>query len=115
MRYFQGMTFIEVFIALLILTVSMLTAARVQILATTYTLKAYHTCVAISQINFMVNLLMSNNPHLPTEIVRWNQLNAQLLPQGKGIVRDQHPYVINISWFDKLTNKRLLIERKIEF
>jgi len=81
-----GFSLIEVLIALTILSVGLLGAAGLNLYALRHNQQAYWQSIATIQLASMLDRLRANQ--LPAahayEIKRWNQVNAKLLPMGKG-------------------------------
>jgi type IV pilus assembly protein PilV len=82
----KGFALIEVLVALLLLSFGLLGIVSMQLLALKHTHDAYLRSVATTQIMSLMERLRVNHTTTAreSELIRWNDLNAILLPQSKG-------------------------------
>ena len=99
----QGFSLIEVLVAVLILSLGLLGVASLQIVSLRSTQDAYYRSIATVQLTAMIERLRANQTQSArvTEQNIWNQINARLLPEGKGdFYCLQDNCTINIHWRD---------------
>lgn len=96
-----GFALLEVVIALLIISLGLLTSTGMQLFALRYNQESYFHSLASVQLLSMTERLRANisEANRRVELNRWNQLNAQLLPQGEGSYQCQNNYCeVKIKW-----------------
>ena len=123
-----GASLVEVMISLLILSMGLLGMAALQGLGTQYGNEAYFRSQAIVQTYDLIDRMRANSAAvaagryeqdpIPTtytvdcirnecttgdlanyDLVNWNQLNSELLPNGTGIVtRQDDTYTVQVTW-----------------
>lgn len=94
------MSLIEVLISIFILSCILLGVNAMQVLALREAKSAYYFDVAMQQIHVITERLnVIKNSNIDQALVVWNQQNAQVLPNGKGVVRGEYPlFDIVIFW-----------------
>jgi prepilin-type N-terminal cleavage/methylation domain-containing protein len=82
----KGFALVEVVITLFILSVGLLAIMGMQITALRHSQEAYLRSLAIIQLSGIVERLRFNkqSSYRAAELARWNEINAKLLPQGRG-------------------------------
>lgn len=97
----NGFSLIEVMVSLLLLSIGLLAIAGMQITGVKYTHEAYLRSVAATQLSNMMERLRANRSSTlrGRDFMRWNAINAQILPEGEGryFCQDNH-CTVHISW-----------------
>lgn len=98
-----GSSLLEVLISFTLLAIMLLGFDAMQISSLREMKSAYYFSVATQQLNNMTEQLKILKNHFDgTTIIRWNQQNAKLLPQGRGKVTGSYPnFVLSIAWGKK--------------
>ncbi len=90
----SGFSLIEVLVSLLLLAILFLGLEEGEIYALRESRNAWIVSVAVRQLENITERLS-----VSSEVTRWNEENAHVLPQGRGTVTGQFPiYVISIYW-----------------
>lgn len=103
MHKFNGVTFLEVLISLLILSFVLWAFAAMQMQALRNARHAYYLLIAAEQVNSMLERLYGygQSTQLINQVNEWNQENQQVLPKGLGQVQGVYPnFEIMIYWGD---------------
>jgi len=92
----------EILISLFILSFVLAGMNAMQIVAYRKTQAVYYADVAIQQMDSIwQKLQILKNTNIQTTVTTWNDLNQQVLPNGRGTVRGSYPlYDIAIFWGD---------------
>ena len=82
----KGFAFIEILVALLIISLGLLGIVGMQLSALRNSEAAYQQSIAINQLAAMSDRLRANHGAAARdrELARWNVINARLLPKGRG-------------------------------
>jgi Tfp pilus assembly protein PilV len=94
------MSFIELLVSLVLLSIIMLCTDGAEVAAMRQTKAVFYAATAKRQINNLSSRLVVTNGEGELEQIKlWNEENAAVLPQGKGIVSGVYPdYDITLSW-----------------
>ena len=92
----KGFSLIEVLLALFIISFGLLSIAALQTTALRRSYDSYLHSIAVTQLAAMFDRLQVGS--IEKESIIWNQVNAELLPQGQG----NYPV---ICWFERLEQK----------
>lgn len=94
-----GFSLIEILISLFILSVMLLGLDALQLSTMQYTQTSYYLAAARQQAKSMGEWLRAYRVADAGMLERWNQQNAEMLPQGQGVVTGSWPaYKIAILW-----------------
>ena len=96
----KGVSLIEILISLFVFSIALLALAKAQVLTLSYDNEAYLNSLAAIRLQSMCERLYASHRLSPQDIKRWNKLNQELLPQGRGEVRGRNPYVVTLYWND---------------
>lgn len=98
-KHTTGLSLIELLISLMLMAVLLLGIDAMQIAALQHSMTNYHFAVAKQQIDVMHErrILYRNNAYL----LKWNEQNQKVLPQGYGIVKSNPKAEIAIFWGNK--------------
>ncbi len=97
----KGFAFIEILLALLIISVGFLPIVGMQLFTLRNSEEAYQRSVATIQLASMSDRLRANHAAdvRDIEVQYWNRINAQLLPKGLGNYSCNHNRcVITLEW-----------------
>ncbi len=97
----HGISFIEVLVSLLLISLVLLGADAMQIVLLQKSRELYFRSIAQHQLQSMAGQLsvLIKQAELTKSIADWNRVNAMLLPQGVGSVSGQFPvYEIDLVW-----------------
>lgn len=103
-RRVRGFSLLEVLVTLGVLSLGLFAIVSLQVVALRKDYDAYLRSVAVTQITSMFNRLQAGSH--PAELSLWNQANATLLPQGKGICAS---YNITLHWFSRSLGKMVYL------
>lgn len=96
-----GISFIEVLVSLLLLSMVLLGADVMQVALLRESRESYFCEIAHNQLQLMSDQLhvSAKKTDLKEQITEWNRVNAMLLPQGAGDVSGVFPVVtVTIYW-----------------
>lgn len=82
--FIQGFSLIEVLIAIVLLSIVMLSFTEVMLSALHRTREAFHQSVAVEQLDGLKNLILQFPNDYLSFVPEWERENAILLPAGKG-------------------------------
>ncbi len=97
----KGFALIEVLIALLVLSVGLLSITGMQLSALQHSQEAYLHSVATTQLASMLERLRVNHSAnvRERELAEWNRINVNLLPHGSGSYHCMGELcTVNIVW-----------------
>lgn len=94
------MSFTEIIVSLLLLSIVLVDVDAAQIVAFKQTKATYYAAVANQQLrNITQQLSLTKGVSLAATLERWNVQNKLLLPQGRGEIVGSYPdFLISIFW-----------------
>ncbi|MDO8953729.1 MAG: prepilin-type N-terminal cleavage/methylation domain-containing protein [Gammaproteobacteria bacterium] len=108
----DGYTLIEVLLALVIFSLSMLAALNLQSKSDTQNQANYWQAIAVQQVEFAVSALKSGDRSQFVE--EWQQTATKQLPQGRAAITiDHNQELIEENWWDPIAQKRVAIHYKM--
>ena len=97
MQNLQGSSFMEVLIALSLFSAMMIFVINSALFTAINTADFIHQAIAESQIRFLIDRLTFSEDF--TMLNDWNNLNADVLPGGKGLLNWEGEKIkIRVSW-----------------
>jgi hypothetical protein len=111
----SGTSFLEILISLVIMSV-MLSGVNLMLLESLRkTQVAYEFSVAIQQLNFIAEILVSRKTISMSDMNEsWNKQVSKVLPEGRGLIEGRYPdYSVSIFWgnFNGRACNKMTIER----
>jgi len=103
----KGFALIEVLVALFILSLGLLGIAGMQLSALQHSQEGYWHSLASTQVSSMFERLRANESSTAreNEFVRWNAINARLLPSGSGHYScNTGMCTVTVQWATKKTH-----------
>jgi prepilin-type N-terminal cleavage/methylation domain-containing protein len=80
-----GFSLIEILITLFVISVGILGIIGLQLSSLRVTQNAYFQSIAITQLTALIERMRAHKPeNWPTQLLEWNTINLEVLPQGKG-------------------------------
>lgn len=99
-----GFSFIEVLMALFILSIGLLGLMELQIVSLKESQQNYYYSIAQVQLTAMLERLKANSKNYTRECNDWNQENQRLLPDGHGECRCISTHCDLVLQWDKAQN-----------
>lgn len=96
---YKGFSLLEVLIALVILSIGMLSLAKLQINALTHNYNAYLYSIAASEIASIHERTIAAGA-TAQEITAWQKTLAVLLPQGQGEYNND---IVSVCWYNRFS------------
>jgi prepilin-type N-terminal cleavage/methylation domain-containing protein len=96
----QGFSLIEVLVSLMLLSFALLGLDAMEVMSLRGNRDAYFFAVAENQLQIMAEKLrVMHSYDVAQQVADWNSLNADVLPQGEGVVRGDFPlYQLQVWW-----------------
>ncbi len=95
----RGFSFIESLIAILLLTIMMLTFGEIMLSALNRTAQGFYQTIASEQLNGLAEMMVQFPDQYSQFLSQWNQDNQKLLPEGRGEIKeDVDAYRITLKW-----------------
>lgn len=107
----QGFTLLEVLVSLLMVSIGLLGITGMQLFGLRHAGEAYEYAVATVQLESMLERLRANQtPEARSnELIRWNNINQRVLPNGKGDYECQQGICrVEVSWRHQTTQTLFL-------
>lgn len=95
-----GFTLLEVLVTLFILSLLLLALNAMQLTALRNTTSAYYFSVATEQLQSMAERLEATHGNPSSlQLLKWNEQNKTILPEGVGMIREMAPdTALILSW-----------------